>query len=490
MSGNRIGCASFFLGLFKYAAFLVKNAQNVSATFEGSETFKTADADMRASSIDQNVHQMNGGYAFGRVKGNVYIERQERAISKFQLPRRTNDFTGRDLELDEILVTLKQAIKDEAVAILSLVGMAGIGKSALAICAAHQAKSYFPDLQLYMNLREEDGQPKDVGTVLKICLQMLGFGDGDIPSHVDELATRYRSRLSGKKALVLIDNAQNREQVEPLLPGSEGCAVIVTSRKSLVGLEGKKEVVLTPMTLLESLALLEKLVGEKQVTESMEAAREVVQLCGHLPLAIRITGATLNRKRHWNLELDYLPLLRDEQRRLNYLSQDEKYGLRTSFELSYKNIEDLDQHVFKILGVLPSDFGLEVAKEIGGLCSMEETEKCLDKLVDAQLLEAVEKQRYCYHDLMRLYARGLLLPDEISTAKRNYSQWYLDKADEFKESIESSHKNHFATDTRPNIYAIEAYPLSQIRMQEAATWLSEESGNLLLVLKWANEQGL
>jgi Cdc6-like AAA superfamily ATPase len=216
--------------------------------------------------------------------------------ARYQLPPDIADFTGRQEEVAQAIAFLRSAAEgaSPAVVILVVAGMPGVGKSALAIHVAHRLRDRFPDAQLYVNLRDAEGNPRNPAEVLAEFLRALGVADEFIKGKgLEELSDLYRTRLDKKRALVLLDNAHDEAQVRPLLPGSPTCAVLITSRRRLDALEGAEILELQVMKEAEALELLEKLIGIERVRAEAEAAKRIVKLCGYLPLAVRIVGGTL-----------------------------------------------------------------------------------------------------------------------------------------------------------------------------------------------------
>ncbi len=214
---------------------------------------------------NQTFGSVTGSNIFRDVSGGVTIEAAKRVTSPFQLPRDVTDFTGREAELAEIEAVLGGAGESRAVVISAVAGMAGVGKSALAICVAHRMKSKFPDAQLYVNLQGADAQPREAGDVLGEWLRALGLEGADIPMDLAARTACYRSQLANRRALVVLDNAHDTAQVELLLPGGSHCGVIVTSRRALTTLEGTKDILLKTLPSEQALALLGKLAGEARV---------------------------------------------------------------------------------------------------------------------------------------------------------------------------------------------------------------------------------
>jgi hypothetical protein len=217
--------------------------------------------------------------------------------------------------------------------ISAIAGTAGVGKTALALQLAHELMPRYPDLQLFANLHGYDTlQRLSPGQVLDRFLRALGVAAEALPTELEEQVGLYRSLLANRRALVVLDNAFSAEQVRPLLPGSSTCLVLVTSRRRLAALEGPLLLDLDVMDPSSALDLLDKLTGPGRVDAEPEAARQIVALCGCLPLALRIAGGRLTPRPSWSLTW-LAGRLADEQTRLKEL-QVEDLEVRTSFALS------------------------------------------------------------------------------------------------------------------------------------------------------------
>src|SRR5215469_3046852 len=231
-----------------------------------------------------------------------------------QLPASVTDFAGRQQELADLLARLPA----EGMAVTVLTGMPGIGKTALAVHAAHLRASAFPDGQLCAWL-DDRGSPRDPQVVLGELMRALGVPSGHIPVSSFEREAMYRSALAGRRVLVLADGATSAAQVRPLLPGTAGCAVLVTSRSRLADLDGAKIIELGGMLPVETVSLLGQISGREMTGANGEAALAIAAMCGYLPLAIRIAGARLADDPDLSVT-GFAELLYDDRRRLSELS--------------------------------------------------------------------------------------------------------------------------------------------------------------------------
>ncbi|GHE00419.1 AfsR/SARP family transcriptional regulator [Streptomyces alanosinicus] len=336
-----------------------------------------------------------------------------------QLPASVPDFTGRNAFVDELSEVLSSASEaaGRVMAVSALAGIGGVGKTTLAVHVAHRARGAFPDGQLYVDLQGAGPRPAEPETVLGSFLRALGTADSAIPDSLDERAALYRSVLDGRRVLLLLDNAKDAAQIRPLLPGTEGCAALVTSRVRMVDLAGAHLVDLDVMSPEEALALFTKIVGEERVATERESALDVVAACGFLPLAIRIAASRLAARRTWTVSV-LAAKLADERRRLDELQAGD-LAVKATFELGYGQLEPAQARAFRLLGLADGpDISLAAAAAVLDV-PPEDTEDLLEALVDTSLLESAAPGRYRFHDLVRLYARACAERDEQPLSERD-----------------------------------------------------------------------
>jgi DNA-binding SARP family transcriptional activator len=321
--------------------------------------------------------------------------------SPAQLPPGLADFTGRDAQVELLSAALEET-GTPAVAAIS--GMGGVGKTALAVHVAHRLAARFTGGQLYADL----GNGAEPAQVLGGFLAALGIAAHAIPEPLEERTALFRSLLAGRRVLVLLDNAASERQVRPLLPGAPGSALIVTSRARLAGLESARPIELEVFDAHEATGLLARIAGAQRIAAEPEAAAEIARLCAYVPLAVRIAGARLAGRRHWNLA-DLATRLGDERRRLDELSAGD-LAVRAGFAISYARLPAVTRDLFRRLGLLNvADFGGWVAAALLD-ASTESAQTHLETLVDAHFLtvggiDPTGRLRYRFHDLVRLYAR-------------------------------------------------------------------------------------
>ncbi|MFI2607567.1 ATP-binding protein [Kitasatospora sp. NPDC018619] len=325
-----------------------------------------------------------------------------------QLPRDIPDFTGRDEQVRLVLDALA------AGRVPVVAGMGGIGKTALAVHAAHRAAADYPDGRLYADLRGADESPADPAGVLAAFLRALGADPREIPPSLEERSALYRTLLAGRRTLVLLDNAAGEQQLGPLLPGTAAggerpgarSAVLVTSRAALTALPGSLLVDLHELEAPQARTLLRRILGDDRVAAEPVAAAQIVELCGGMPLAVRIAGARLAARPRWTLAR-LAHLLRDERRRLDELAAG-NLAVRAGFAVGYARLSEPTRRTFRLLGLLDApDFAPWAAAALAGI-PLEQAERQLEELIDAQLLQETGAEphlRYRFHDLVRLYAR-------------------------------------------------------------------------------------
>jgi tetratricopeptide (TPR) repeat protein len=336
-----------------------------------------------------------------------------------QLPADIAHFTGRVAQLRELIALLDTSAGAAGTVVIGAIdGMGGVGKSALAIHAAHQltATGRFPDGQLYVDLQGATPglDPLDPLEALGRMLRALGIDAAQIPSQINEAAALLRTLVAERLLLIVLDNAHDCAQVRPLLPASPACGVLVTSRQVLATLDlnGSRPVHLDVLSETEALELLGRLVGWQRVEADRDAAVDVVRCCGYLPLAVRVAAARLAARPGWSVrELAGRLTAADAARRLEELTAGE-LGVLASFDVSLSALkyspDPADQaaaHAFGLL-CLPDGPDIDVMAAAALLDEPERASQILlERLVDAQSLQTPQPGRYRFHDLLRLYAR-------------------------------------------------------------------------------------
>jgi len=313
------------------------------------------------------------------------------------LPHDLSDFTGREDEVAFLLGKLStMASTGLVVAIHAVNGMAGIGKTSLAVHVGHQLQSQYSDT-LFLDLRAhaKDQLPLEPGDALEILLSMLGVPGDQIPAQFDQRVARWRTELSERRALIVLDNAASSAQVRPLLPASSGSLLIITSRIRLMDLEGVESVSLEAMPAKDAIDLLTRIVGSGRVAVEPGPAAAIVLRCGYLPLAISLVASWL---RHHPARS-----IADAIRRLpGTLSP-----VSAAFDLSYRDLDDAQQLMFRRLALHPGQTLTPDTAAVLADVDPNQAEALLDDLYDRHLIKEPRAGRYQFHDLIQGYAADL-----------------------------------------------------------------------------------
>jgi len=339
-----------------------------------------------------------------------------------QLPMECVGFTGRDGELRALdrILGAEGVAKTAPVAVVT--GMGGVGKTSLAVRWAWRQRGRYPDGQLYANLRGHaiTGPARPL-EVLTGFLAALGEPAERIPEDEGQAAALLRTRLEGKRILLLLDNALDAQQVRPLLPAGSGSAAIVTARDRMTGLiarDGAVAVVVRPLPDAEATALLVASMGERGDGESPAVVAELAGLCAHLPLALRIAAANLAARPSYRLT-DYVAALTSGDRLTGLaVPEDEQAAVRSAFELSCDTLKPELRRMFRLAGLVPGpDLTAPALAALAGVPTSQ-AESLLDRLVARNLIDEYAHRRYRLHDLLRLYAAELAGTEE-SAADRD-----------------------------------------------------------------------
>ncbi|WP_405014679.1 ATP-binding protein [Kitasatospora sp. NBC_01539] len=321
--------------------------------------------------------------------------RQGRPRPRNDLPRDAPDFTGREAQLAAVLAA---AATHRVVAVD---GMAGVGKTCLAVHAAHRLAADYPDAQLYVDLHgfTEGREPVDPDSALRMLLGALDVPSERVPQEgVEQLAACWRSELAGRRAVVILDNAADADQVRPLLPGAGPSVVLITSRNRLIGLDEVPPVSLDVLSPEESAALLARASGDPagpdgRLARDPESAAEVLRLCGHLPLALRLAAARLRHRPGWTVGIlvERMAQGADE--------------FDTAFAMSVRQLDRAQARMFRLLGLLPgTSFDEYLAAALADV-PLHSARAMLEDLLDAHLVQQPTAGRYRLHDLVHQHAR-------------------------------------------------------------------------------------
>jgi transcriptional regulator with XRE-family HTH domain len=317
------------------------------------------------------------------------------------LPRDIASFTGREPEIESILAAVTGTGAGGVVDICAVGGMAGVGKTALAVHAAHRLADSFPDGQVFLPLHGHTPgqQPVDPADALASLLQASGIPAQGIPDGLEPRALLWRDRLAGRRMLLMLDNAASSGQVAPLLPGDGECLVLVTSRRHLGDLPGAVTPVLLDVLTPEQAADMFTRLAPRAAGSPGEVA-EVAELAGFLPLAISLLARLFARHRSWTLA----DLAAETRARLLTLTAEHE-NIAAAFEMSYRHLDPARQRFFCLLGLHPgASFEPYAAAALAGT-GLDEAAGLLDGLHGEGLLTETGHRRYGMHDLLRRYAR-------------------------------------------------------------------------------------
>ncbi|MFJ5310090.1 AfsR/SARP family transcriptional regulator [Streptomyces sp. NPDC088350] len=405
-----------------------------------------------------------------------------------QLPPEATHFAGRGELLEDVVNALNPRQRT-AVPLVSLVGPPGIGKTALALRAAHRLGSAYPDGQWYIRLRDPRGQARPVHDIIAELLFSSGADISALPAERHQLTGVLRSRLAERRVLIVIDDVNDSQQVHDLLPGSPSCAVLALHREyrpDLVAVYGARSFTLDLLSQRESEEVLTAVLDRPQKTVSRKAVAELVELCGRLPLALRIAAGHL-AGRPWRSVESFAEALREgDPLELLALGDSPATAVRAAFSVAYESLPALSRRFFRVLGIVGGmAFTTRTAAQLAG-CEPRLAEQLLDKLAAAQLIEAEACDTYRFHNLIALFAaeRGVEedSPEDRRQALNQLCRWYLHRTDE---AVQSCYPG-FLRVLRPDPQV----PVREISPQAAQAWLQAEQSNLVTLVVRAADDGL
>lgn len=405
-----------------------------------------------------------------------------------QLPADVAAFTGRSADLAELDGLL--AAPRTAVVIAAIVGMAGVGKTALAARWGHRVRDRFADGQLYVNLRGYDtAAPMRPIEALAHFVHALGGPSDGVPADVQTAAGLYRSLLADRRMLIVLDNAANADQVRPLLPGAPTCVVLVTSRDRLGGLvahDGAHRLTLDVLSTDEAHGLLVSVLGPERMAAEPDAAGTLAAACSNLPLALRIAAANV-ANHPWSSISEHAVALRGGHPLAALeIDDDQQMGVRCAFESSYRTLGAAAQRLFRLLGPAPAlDVTAEAAAALAGT-AVADADRQLNRLAAAHLLIPHAPRRYACHDLLRRYAADRAeeedSPDDRQAAVRRLLDWYLYRAD-------TAAKVLYPHRLRLPVQVGAAVHTDLVDAAGALAWLDDERANLVAAVAHAAAHG-
>lgn len=408
-----------------------------------------------------------------------------------QLPPAPPNFIDRahDLAVLDSLRAGQEPARPLTLAVI--VGVGGAGKTSLALRWLHLVRAGYPSGQLYADLGghrpDAAAQP---GDVLGQFLRSLGTAPERVPVGAAEQAVAWRSLSDGRRLILLLDNAASAAQVRALLPGPGPSLVVVTTRWRIGGLaiDGARFTELGPLDEPDAVELLDRVAGAGRAWSEPRAARDVVRLCGRLPLAVCVSGARLAPRPRWPVERMAAELA-SERHRLAALHLTEDLSVRTAFDVSYQALPAETARAYRLLALVPGpDFGPELAAAAVTV-SAGQGSRLLEALADASLLEEIGAERFRFHDLVRLHARERA-DDEDTVAERDSViarsiGWYLNAAVGADLVVSPGRWR-----LNPMYESARAAPPAFAGSAEALEWLEGSLPGLLAALRAASDQGL
>ncbi|MEV0132559.1 tetratricopeptide repeat protein [Dactylosporangium sp. NPDC050688] len=402
-----------------------------------------------------------------------------------QLPAPPPMFIGRSREV----AALEQTPDASTVVISAIDGMAGIGKTALAVHLAHRIADRYPHGQLFIDLHGHTPgmTPREPADALDHLLRALGVPGAQVPDALEDRAALYRTRLADQKMLILLDNAATETQVAPLLPGGPGCLVLITSRRRLAGLDHTTTLSLDTLPLPEAGSLFVQTSGHLQPDDQpADLVAELAELCGRLPLAIRIAAARLRSHPAWNLS-HLVQRLRDQQHRLGELEAGQR-SITATLDVSYQHLPSDQQRAYRLLGLHPGTDTDSYAAAALLDSTPDDAGRLLEHLLDAHLLQEPTPARYRLHDLVHAHAAHIAARDQTGSAGRAALHRLLDHYRHTAAlAVDVAHP--WEAEGSPDVPSAST-PGPDLRDPAAALgWLDAELTNLLAAARHAAEHG-
>jgi DNA-binding SARP family transcriptional activator len=411
-----------------------------------------------------------------------------------ELPADVAGFTGRTGAL-KALDEMSSASSDIAagpVVISAIAGTAGVGKTAVAVHWAHRVADRFPDGQPYLNLRGySSGEPMRAVEALAALLRSLGTLPERIPTEEDQAAALYRTVMADRRVLVVLDNARSVDQVRPLLPGSHGCLVLVTSRDRLAGLvarNGARQLSLDVLPPEEAFALLTRILGADRTAAEPAATAELARVCAYLPLALRIAAAHLSDRTDLVIAAYIAELADSDPVTSLRVDGDDETAVRTALDRSYLSLPEPTRRMFRLLGVVPGpDFTAMAAAALAG-STVNDAAQHLRNLARAHLIDEYTPGRYTFHDLLRVYARELAIAEKDCGHRtpviERLLSYYLHSADSAVNTLYPERLSLPIPQVEPGVSA-EVFG----DRHGALTWLASEQANLVAAVVHAADHG-
>jgi tetratricopeptide (TPR) repeat protein len=481
-----------FVAYFAFPDF-ISNFADVPGMTSGEPQAPGDHRGKEAFDVSTGTSNEVGGVIYGpsiqarEIRGDVHIHQPAATPQRNLLPPPSqlpppSPLTGRDADLQAM-----DAARGSRVILVT--GQPGVGKTALAINWAHAVRADFPDGVLLADLRGHaaDG-PATVSEALGRFLRALGIDTRQSPSDLAELTDLYRSIMIDKKMLVILDDALTAAQVLPLLPSCPASVAVVTSRQRLSSLatRGARVIQLDRLDADAAFELLSRTIGSDRALAEPHAVRELVELCGRLPLAVCIAGARLAARSRWPVS-EMAEAMAHERERLAALTMEEDMPVRTALDLSYSALPTEAARLYRLMGLFPgARFDSGVAAAIAAV-PRASAKRLLGALADANLLDDATGSQYRFHDLTRLHAREMADQHEPEAARdeaiRRMLDWFLTTARSASRTVLPYRED---SDLTLDIRFPPAEPLRFASSSTALEWLDRELPNVLAAARLAS----
>ncbi|MGW1978969.1 ATP-binding protein [Streptomyces sp. NPDC001889] len=443
---------------------------------------RTVEALARALGLDaDDAHRLEASAAPGRQRARPTAG--PGPSGHLPLPRDVHGFTARGDALRD-LENLAGSAAPAHPTVAVVTGAPGLGKTAFAVHAAHRLAPRFPDGHFHLDLRAMDDEPVRPGDALARLLRAIGVGERSLPQGLADRTGLFHSLAATRRLLLVLDNAADENQIRPLLPSAGPSLTLVTSRGGLAGLEGVHRVELPLFRREEAVELLGRILGPERVAREAQAARDLADLCGRLPLALRITGQRLAARPREDLG-KLAALLDRKERRLDLLRAGD-LQVRAAFALSYQQLDPVARRLLRRCALAAEpDVGPETAALLAGV-PLPEAERRLEELCDRGLLQSdPSAERYRFHDLLRLFAAEQVAAEDgpavRDAALDRAARWMLARATAAALHFDAEHHGAPAGDPDPV-----TAPAGRDR---ARAWLEAERHQWLAALRHAHAAG-